>query len=71
VKCTAHLFALGIALAVNAAALAMVDSAMLDGVERSRLPQEEIARVEIIAPKDATGPTPQALSAANCNSTRL
>ena len=71
-ECPARSLALGIALAVNVAALAVVNTAMVDGAERDRLYQQEPLRVEITAPKPAaTDSEQQARSAANCSPARL
>jgi hypothetical protein len=67
----AHVLALGIALAVNAAALAVVDAAMADGAEKDRLALQQPERVVISAPRVASGPEQPALSAANCPPARL
>jgi hypothetical protein len=71
VKHTARLIASGIALAVNAAALAMLNTAMLAGAEKDRLSLQEPVRVVISAPRVATGSEQPTLSAVNCSPTRL
>jgi hypothetical protein len=58
---TPKVLALGIALAVNAAALATVDLAMLDGAARERVAQQEVERVVIFGDRPA-----EALAAKNC-----
>lgn len=58
---TRKVLALGIALAVNAAALATVDLAMLDGAARERVAQQEVERVVIFGDRPA-----EALAAKNC-----
>ena len=68
---TARLLALGIALAVNAAALAVVNSAMVAGAEKDRLSLQEPVRVVISAPRIAIGSEQPALSSVNCSPTRL
>jgi hypothetical protein len=58
---TRKVLALGIALAVNAAALATVDVAMLDGAARERVAQQEVERVVIFGDRPA-----EAFAAKNC-----
>jgi len=48
------LFALAIALTVNAAALAGLSSAMTDGAQRAQIAQIEPARLVILAKKPQT-----------------
>ena len=57
-----RMLALGIALAVNGAALATVNVAMLDGAARERLAQQEVERVVILGERPA-----EALAAKNCS----
>lgn len=70
-KHTARLFASGIALAVNAAALAVVNTAMVAGALKDRLALQEPVRVVISVPRVATGSEQPALSAVNCSPTQL
>lgn len=58
---TPKVLALGIALAVNAAAFATVNVAMLDGAARERVAQQEVERVVIFGERPA-----EALAAKNC-----
>jgi hypothetical protein len=58
---TPKVLALGIALAVNAAALATVNVAMLDGAERDRQSLQEVERIVIFGERPA-----EALAAKNC-----
>ena len=58
---TPKVLALGIALAVNAAALATVNVAMLDGAARERVALQEVERVVIFGDRPA-----EALAAKNC-----
>ena len=58
---TPKVLALGIALAVNAAALATVNVAMLDGAAREQVAQQEVERVVIFGERPA-----EALAAKNC-----
>ena len=56
-----RMLALGIALAVNGAALAAVNLAMLERAERDRLAQQEVERIVITGERPA-----DALAAKNC-----
>jgi hypothetical protein len=58
---TPKVLALGIALAVNVAALATVNVAMLDGAARERVAQQEVERVVIYGERPA-----EAFAAKNC-----
>ena len=58
---TPKILALGVALAINAAALATVNVAMLDGAARERVAQQEVERVVIFGDRPA-----QAFAAKNC-----
>ena len=60
-----RLIALGIAIAVNGAALVAVNAAMVDGAERQLLSQQEPERIVITAPKQEDS-APQALAIQNC-----
>ncbi len=60
-----RLIALGIAIAVNGAALVAVNAAMVDGAERQLLSQQEPERIVITAPRQED-PAPQALAIQNC-----
>ena len=60
-----RLMALGIAIAVNGAALVAVNAAMLDGAERQLLSQQEPERIVITAPRQED-PAPQTLAIQNC-----
>jgi len=71
VKHTARSLALGIALAVNAAALALVDTAMIEGAEKDHLAMHEsrdpVTRTSLVA----GGPQQPASPAADCTPRRL
>ena len=56
-----RMLALAIALAVNGAALAAVNVALVEGGERVRLAQQEVERVVIVGERPA-----DALAARNC-----
>ena len=58
---TPKALALGLALAVNAAALATVNVAMLDGAARERVAQQAVERVVIFGDRPA-----ETLAAKNC-----
>ena len=58
---TPKVLALGIALAVNAAALATVNIAMRDGAAREQVAQQEVERIVIFGDRPA-----EALAAKNC-----
>jgi hypothetical protein len=60
-----RLMALGIAIAVNGAALVAVNAAMVDGAERQRLSQQEPERIVITAQRQGD-PAPQTLAIQNC-----
>jgi hypothetical protein len=55
------MLALGIALAVNSAALAAVNVALVEGGERVRFAQQEVERVLIVGERPA-----ETLAAGNC-----
>ena len=63
---TVRLGMLGIAIAVNAAAVAAVDVAMTQGALREQLAQQDPARIVVRAPA-----TPGALAAASCPAPKL
>ena len=58
---TPKILALGVALAVNAAALVTVNVAMLDGAARERVAQQEVERVVIFGERPA-----ETFAAKNC-----
>ena len=60
-----RLIALGIAIAVNGAALVAVNAAMVDGAERQLLSQQEPERIVITAPRQEE-PVPQTLAIQSC-----
>jgi hypothetical protein len=60
-----RLIGLGIALAVNGAALTALNVAMVDGAERDRLSQQEPERVLIVAPRQEL-PEQEMLATQNC-----
>ena len=60
-----RLIGLGIALAVNAAAFAALNFAMVDGAERDRLSQQEPERILISAPRQEL-PDQDILAIQNC-----
>jgi hypothetical protein len=60
-----RLIGLGIALAVNGAALTVLNVAMVDGAERDRLSQQEPERILITAPRQAL-PDREILATQNC-----
>jgi hypothetical protein len=60
-----RLMALGIAIAVNVAALVAVNAAMLDGAERQRLSQQEPARI-VITGRRQDLPEHRTLAVQNC-----
>jgi hypothetical protein len=60
-----RLIGLGIALAVNAAAFAALNFAMVDGAERDRLSQQEPERILITAPRQEL-PDREILATQNC-----
>ena len=64
-----RLMALGIALAVNGAALVAVNAAMLDGATRQRLSQQEPERVVIVAKREDL-PANQTVAIQNCAAPR-
>jgi hypothetical protein len=63
------MMALGIAIAVNGAALMAVNSAMLDGAERQLLSPQEPERIVITAPRQEDS-APQTLAVQNCPARR-
>ena len=60
-----RLMALGIAIAVNGAALVAVNAAMVDGAERQLLSQQEPERIVITATRQDL-PETQAVASQNC-----
>jgi hypothetical protein len=60
-----RLMALGIAIAVNGAALIAVDAAMVEGAERQRLSQQEPERIVIVGRRQDL-PEHRTLAAQNC-----
>ncbi len=60
-----RLIALGIAIAVNGAALVAVNAAMVDGAERQLLSQQEPERIVITAPRQED-PASQTLAIQSC-----
>ena len=60
-----RLIALGIAIAVNGAALVAVNAAMVDGAERQRLSQQERERIVITATRQDL-PENQTVASENC-----
>jgi hypothetical protein len=64
-KRATRLIGLGIALAVNVAAFAALNFAMVDGAERDRLSQQESERILISAPRQEL-PDREILATQNC-----
>ncbi len=64
-----RLMALGIAIAVNGAALVAVNAAMLDGAERQRLSQQEPQRI-VITGRRQDLPEHRTLAVQNCPTRR-
>jgi hypothetical protein len=64
-----RLAALGIAIAVNGAALIAVNAAMIEGAERQLLSQQEPERIVITAPRQENA-APQTLAIQNCPTKR-
>jgi hypothetical protein len=60
-----RLVALGIAIAVNGAALIAVNAAMVEGAERQRLSQQEPERIVIVGRRQDL-PEHPTLAAQNC-----
>ncbi len=60
-----RLVALGIAIAVNVAALMVVNAAMVDGAERERLSQQEPERIVILGSRQDL-PEHRTLAVENC-----
>jgi hypothetical protein len=60
-----RLIALGVAIAVNGAALVAVDAAMVDGAERQLLSQQEPERIVITATRQDL-PENQIVASQNC-----
>ena len=64
-----RLMALGIAVAVNGAALMAVNAAMVDGAERQRLSQQEPERI-VITGRRQDLPEHRTLAVQNCPAPR-
>ncbi|HSU64118.1 MAG TPA: hypothetical protein VLJ12_09660 [Burkholderiales bacterium] len=64
-----RLMALGIAVAVNGAALMAVNAAMVDGAERQRLSQQEPQRI-VITGRRQDLPEHRTLAVQNCPTRR-
>ncbi|HKB62847.1 MAG TPA: hypothetical protein VKD03_08250 [Burkholderiales bacterium] len=60
------LMALGVAIAVNAAALMAVNSAMVDAAERELLSQQQPLHVVVITAKRQDLPANQTIASQNC-----
>jgi hypothetical protein len=60
-----HLMALGIAIAVNGAALMAVNAALVDGAGRQLLSQQEPERIVVTATRQDL-PETQAVASQNC-----
>jgi len=64
-----HLLALGLAIAVNGAALMAVNASMVGGAGRELLSQPQLARVVIVAKRQEL-PATQAVASQNCPAPR-